>query len=210
MKSPYPFLTSQGFAIIKSKLEEPHRHWHRYDKHIVPMLEQIERDKDWLYDPIVVTLATLTHDVVFSTVLSEHEHNETSSTSFFARTICSELIGVSREQYEAVIEHVIATRTHSLKDVLFLSEPRFEDLRYFLDLDILIFSQDFEKVLEFDSLIRTEFAHVPDYQFYPARREILHKFAAREEIYISERFKHLNPIAKENLSKLLTVLSLHG
>ena len=105
---------------------------------------------------------------------------------------------------------ILATISHKVDSILHsLPEPYHNDLKYFLDLDILIFSQPFIKVLEFDSLIREEFSHIDDREYYPARLEIIKKFAERPAIYVSDRFKHLNPVAKDNLEKLSVLLSLH-
>ena len=202
------FITRDRLADIKASLSRKPRAWHTYDKHIKPMMRQAALDREHLYDFTVVYLSILYHDIVYSTDVTYHHFNEKQSTQIFSEDWVT--LNISNDQFFAVQSFILATISHKVDNISHsLPESYHNDLKYFLDLDILIFAQPFIKVLEFDSLIREEFSHIDDRAYYPARLEIIKKFAERPAIYVSDRFKHLNPVAKDNLEKLSVLLSLH-
>lgn len=192
------------YTRVREKLSEPHRHWHTYDRHVAPMIEQISRDALGLYDPFVVFLAALYHDSVYFTDDTVYADNEFASAQFMRR----ELAGEVPEQKLAAAElFILATQSHVEESVLYdLDQAYHEDLRYFLDLDVGIFRQDPALVLEFERDIRKEFSQYEDQLYYPGRKAVLEKFAARDHIYVSKRFEDSNQQAKVNLNFLISKL----
>ncbi|MBN8418089.1 MAG: N-methyl-D-aspartate receptor NMDAR2C subunit [Verrucomicrobia bacterium] len=81
------------------------------------------------------------------------------------------------------------------------------DDAWIIDIDLAIFAQPMERVMEYERQIRAEYAWVPQAVYAEKRAEILRGFMEREHIYLTawarERFESL---ARANLQSLIDSL----
>lgn len=91
------------------------------------------------------------------------------------------------------------TKSHSI-DVPDIGEAPLDDLKEFLDLDLLILQSD--SYVEYSQQIRNEYIHINDADFRSGRTHVMEKFLQRPQIY----FKRDDKKARENIHTELLML----
>lgn len=78
------------------------------------------------------------------------------------------------------------------------------DDAWIIDIDLAIFAQPVERVLEYERQIRHEYAWVPQAVYVEKRAEILNEFLTRPQIYLTAWAReHFEAKARENLQRLI-------
>lgn len=97
---------------------------------------------------------------------------------------------------------ILLTQSHRPEE-----ESQGADDAWMIDIDLSIFGKPPERVLEYESQIRAEYAWVPEPAYREKRREILAAFLDRPRIYLTDWFhaRH-DRRARENLALLIRSL----
>jgi len=141
--------------------------------------------------PDLIEMALWFHDAVYDTKSSENE-------ALSARMVV-EALG-DTETAREVARLILLTKSHQPGDG--------PDDAWIIDIDIAIFAQTPERVMEYERQIREEYAWVPDAVYREKRAEILIGFLNRERLYLTawagDRFERR---ARENLRGLIAGLA---
>lgn len=101
----------------------------------------------------------------------------------------------SRDQLEFADHNV-----HSPKDYL---NPKYaEEIKLFLDIDMHIFTENFEKYSRCTEMIRKEFALFNDEEWKKGRLDFLNRLSKRKRIFYTEYYyTNYEAIARENIRR---------
>ena len=195
-------------ADVINTMNSPDRHYHSYDNHIEPMLGdfsmRLSDSTVKLSHPKSIWLAIMFHDYVYSTNPQEYKSNEDNSRdAMYLKTW--NIDEFTNEDRHVAAMMITATKTHSV-DGIDADSSVIDDIKYFLDLDLMIFSKPIGWVLEFEDGIRQEFEHVPDSIYYPERMRILQTFLDRGNIYQHASNESRNRIAVNSIQRLIDTL----
>lgn len=137
--------------------------------------------------PDLIEMALWFHDAVYDPQGSENEE--------LSAQMALEALGETELAHE-VARLILLTKSHQPGDG--------PDDAWIIDIDLAIFAQPMERVLEYERQIRAEYAWVPQEVYVDKRAEILTGFLKREQIYLTswarERFETQ---ARERLSELI-------
>lgn len=140
--------------------------------------------------PELVEIALWFHDAVYDPQSSENER--------LSAEMALEALGDTADGQE-VARQIMLTNSHQLGDGV--------DDAWIIDIDLAIFGQDTERVVEYEQQIRQEYAWVPEALYRDKRSEILAGFLTRERIYKSEFFnQRYDESARKNLVVLIARL----
>lgn len=142
-----------------------------------------------------VQLALWFHDVVYDVRRSDNEEQSALMFGQFAKRL-----GFNGCAYrvDRVANAILATKHESIPD---RGSELWETLT--VDADLSILAADWKTFLKFDQAIRNEYRHVPIEAFRAGRLKVLQSFLARERIYRTPYFTHLEPHAKYNLETII-------
>jgi predicted metal-dependent HD superfamily phosphohydrolase len=136
-------------------------------------------------DPEAVRFALWFHDVVYDGRRADNEE--------LSADACHQAALGHGEVFAATAKRLVLVTKHSEAYA-----PATPDEELICDIDLTSLAAD-----DFAGntlLIRKEYAHVPDEEFYPARRRILARFLERERIYRTEFFARKYEVkARRNL-----------
>ncbi len=167
---------------------EPQRAYHTL-QHLEECLRCFDEAKvtGLIARPDFIEMALWFHDAVYDP--QGHENEELSAQ------MALEALGESELTHE-VERLILLTKSHQPGDGA--------DDAWIIDIDLAIFAQPMERVLEYERQIRAEYAWVPEAVYAEKRTEILTGFLKREQIYLTawarERYESQ---ARENLSALI-------
>ena len=137
--------------------------------------------------PDIIEMALWFHDAVYDPQGSDNEE--------FSAQMALEALG-NTETASEVARLILLTKSHQPGDG--------PDDAWIIDIDLAIFAQPMERVLEYERQIRQEYAWVPEEVYVEKRGEILTAFLNRPQIYLTawakERFEAR---ARENLRALI-------
>ncbi len=140
--------------------------------------------------PDLIEMALWFHDAVYDPQGSENEE--------LSVQMALEALGKS-ELASEVARLIMLTKSHQPGEG--------EDDAWIIDIDLAIFAQPMERVLEYERQIREEYAWVPEAVYAEKRAEILTGFLNRPQIYLTswarERWE---PQARANLRELERVV----
>lgn len=176
-------------AKLLAAYAEPQRAYHSL-QHLEECLEIFDEAKasGLIQRPDLIEIALWFHDVVYDPKGSE---NEALSAQMAADALGETL--TARE----VARLIMLTKSHR-------PEAGSDDA-WIIDIDLAIFAQPLERVLEYERQIRQEYDWVPEELYRQKRAEILKGFRDRECIYQTEWARHcLEKRARENLNRLIT------
>lgn len=137
--------------------------------------------------PDLIEMALWFHDAVYDPQGSENEE--------LSAQMALEALG-DHPAAQEVARLILLTKSHQPGDG--------PDDAWIIDIDLAIFAQPMERVLEYERQIRAEYAGVPQAVYAEKRAEILTGFLKREQIYLTAwaRARHESQ-ARANLRALI-------
>lgn len=175
-------------ARLVAAYAEPQRAYHSL-QHLDECLRVFDEAKAsvLIQRPDLVEMALWFHDAVYDPKSSENEA--------LSAQMAMEALGDGEAAREIALL-ILLTKSHQPGDG--------PDDAWIIDIDLAIFAQAPERVMEYERQIRVEYAWVPDEVYREKRAEVLAGFLKREPIYRTpwarERFEAR---AKENLRLLM-------
>jgi predicted metal-dependent HD superfamily phosphohydrolase len=169
---------------------EPQRAYHSL-QHLTECLCVFDEVKGFMQQPDLIEVALWFHDAVYD---PKRGDNEALSAEMAVAAITGQTIASEVERL------IMLTKSHQPG-----SGP---DDAWIIDIDLSIFAQPRDRVLEYERQIREEYQWVPEEVYREKRCEILRGFLERERIYhthwAAERYE--KP-AREGLHQLLAQLA---
>lgn len=171
---------------------EPQRAYHTL-QHLDECLQTFDEAKRGMQQPDLIEMALWFHDAAYDPKSGENEA--------LSAQMAVEALGDTEASRE-VSRLILLTKSHQPGE-----RP---DDAWIIDIDLAIFAQSWERVMEYEGQIREEYAWVPEAVYREKRAEILTAFLNRERIYLTdwagERFEEQ---ARENLRALIAGLASH-
>ena len=118
---------------------------------------------------------------------------------------------------EKICNLILASKFHSVDQIHFingeeilnknLNKDFIEEIKLFLDLDMFLFAEDYEKYKENEEKIRKEFSLYDDKEWKIGRLDFLGRLLKRERIFYTHYFyEKYESVARENIRKDITRL----
>lgn len=165
---------------------EPQRAYHSR-QHLEECLLVFDEAKGFMQQPDLIEMALWFHDAVYDPKSGENEA--------LSAVMAVEALGGTLTARE-VARLILLTKSHQPGEG--------SDDAWIIDIDLAIFAQTPERVMEYERQIREEYGWVPEEIYIEKRAEVLRGFLARKPIYRTlwarERFEAR---ARENLRGLL-------
>jgi len=174
---------------------EPQRHYHTVS-HINSMLQYLSQlsqiPGQQITNPTAITLAIFFHDWVYDPRANDNEVQSIAVFRDFVKDV------QPPEGLSKIVEHYIeATISHSLGEV----DENDEELKLFLDLDMVTLGREKEGYEKYKEEIRREYGHLSQKEYCEGRAEVLKRFLESERLYFSEwGFDKFEVRARENLT----------
>ncbi len=160
-------------------------------QHLEECLLVFDEAKSFMQQPDLIELALWFHDAVYDPKSGKNEA--------LSAAMALEALGGTSTAHE-VARLILLTKSHQPGEG--------PDDAWIIDIDLAIFGQSPERVMEYEQQIREEYAWVSEEVYREKRAEVLRGFLAREPIYRTpwarERFEAR---AKENLWVLIDGLA---
>jgi predicted metal-dependent HD superfamily phosphohydrolase len=167
----------------------PQRAYHSL-QHLDECLSVFDEAKGLMQQPDLIEMALWFHDAVYDPKSGDNEA--------LSAEMALEALGGTSTAHE-VARLILLTKSHQPGEG--------PDDAWIIDIDLAIFAQSPERVMEYEQQIREEYAWVPEELYREKRAEVLRSFLVREPIYRTpwarERFETL---AKENLRMLIGLM----
>jgi predicted metal-dependent HD superfamily phosphohydrolase len=183
-----------GAAVQQALLAawaEPQRHYHTL-QHLGECIALFETAADGAERPQEVELALWFHDAVYEPAAAD---NEARSAAWAGRALRAG--GAAPDAAERVAALVMATAHTS-------AAPASADAALLLDIDLAILGAPAPRFAQYEGQIRAEYAFVPDAVFRTRRRAVLESFAARPQLFHTDRFQRSHEAqARANLARAL-------
>jgi len=178
-------------ARLLTAYAEPQRAYHTL-QHLDECLRMFDEAKasGLIAKPDLIELALWFHDAVYDPKGSENEA--------LSAQMAVEALG-DGETAREVARLIMLTKSH---------QPGIgADDAWIIDIDLAIFGQSPERVLEYERQIRQEYRWVEEAVYREKRAEILAAFLKRERIYVTDwAWERYEKKAKENLRALIRAL----
>lgn len=188
----------QGFGLPGGGIEwhqrliiayaEPQRAYHTL-QHLEECLLVLDDAKatGLIAKPDLIEMALWFHDAVYDPQGSENEA--------LSAQMAEEALG-DHPAAQEVARLILLTKSHQTGEGA--------DDAWIIDIDLAIFAQPMERVLEYERQIRQEYGWVPEEVYVEKRAEILTAFLNREKIYLTAWARNrFEARAKENLRVLI-------
>lgn len=167
---------------------EPQRAYHTL-QHLEECLLILEDAKatGLIAQPDLIEMALWFHDAVYDPQGSENEE--------LSAQMALKALG-DHPAAQEVARLILLTKSHQPGEGA--------DDAWIIDIDLAIFAQSMERVLEYERQIRAEYAWVPQAVYAEKRAEILNGFLKRGQIYLTAwARKRFESRARENLCALI-------
>jgi predicted metal-dependent HD superfamily phosphohydrolase len=175
---------------LERRYGEPHRAYHTLD-HIAHALEEFEAVRGQAGSPDAVEWAIWYHDAVYDTHAFDNEERS-AELALQAAARAS----VRPEVAAQAVRHILASRHRE--------PPEDADGRLFVDADLAILGQPWDRFAAYEEGIRREYRWVPSWLFRRRRRALLRAFLARPFLYVTPHFrKKYETRARQNLERSL-------
>lgn len=161
--------TEQIGSELLDRWHEPHRRYHTA-AHLTHVLNSLDVLLIDMPAPRQVSLALWFHDAVYDGVPGVDE----SASASLARGTLAPWIG--EEDTHEVVRLVLLTAGHA-------PEPDDDAGALVSDADLAILAASPDKYARYARSIRSEYAHVRDEQFYPARNQVLESLMGQQRIF---------------------------
>jgi predicted metal-dependent HD superfamily phosphohydrolase len=166
---------NENFSDLFNKYSESHRYYHT-PKHLWDCLQEFDKAKKLLEEPLAVESALWFHDVVYDTHAKD---NEEKSAQYASRVLCKLNLP---EQFVKKTENLVLLTKHNV-------EPKGIDEKLILDIDLAILGKPQKVFDEYELNIRKEYSWVGDHDFMEGRSKILQYFLNRSFIYRTSLFR---------------------
>lgn len=165
------------------------RFYHNFT-HIKNMIEFALSIKEKIVDFDTFILAIFYHDVIYN---SHKSNNEEESTKLAKKHLSS--INFNIYKIDIISEMILRSKNHSE------SKPNdSNELKLFLDIDLLILASPKDIYKQYVSNIKQEYKHVPKIIFNSKRKQILKNIYSEKFIYKTSLFRNkYENLAKNNL-----------
>jgi predicted metal-dependent HD superfamily phosphohydrolase len=180
------------YTYVTNAYNEPHRKYHTM-RHISEMFMLATCCHIDL--TLVQRYAILLHDVVYKVPAGEHSNEVCSAET--AGYLLRE--GPLPEHHVEMVKQIILDTEQEL--------PTIHESGLVIDLDLAGLALNYWENLD---LIREEFRHLKDEEFFPGRLKWLKSMQARDKIYVSGFFSHLEQAARDNIDKEIRHLTHEG
>lgn len=185
---------TEWHARLTTAYSEPQRAYHTL-QHLEECLHEFDEAKlaGGMAHPDVVEMALWFHDAVYD---PQGAQNEELSAAMAVEALAG------HDCAAEVRRLILLTQSHQPQ-----ADAEGADDAWMIDIDLSIFGQPPERVLEYEQQIRQEYAWVPEAVYREKRREILAAFLERPRIYLTDEFhaRH-DRRARENLALLIRSL----
>lgn len=184
-----------------TKIEEHYtqdgRAYHNF-QHLDNMFEILKEYESEVEDLSTLRFTIWYHDIIYKATKRD---NELKSAELAKTELIKLNFRITR--MERCYQQILSTQKHvPAADASF-------DEKLILDLDLEVLSWDWERYLEYTQQIREEYSIYPDFLYRRGRRDAMTKFAERQDIFYTPKFKlEKEPIARENLRKEIELLTL--
>ena len=181
------YRVTSTIELLNFVYSEPSRHYHNMS-HIDVMVRWIDYFNISDNDKRRLILAAAFHDIVY--IPGNTDNEEKSLLAFF------ECIGAKTAEDSAYISaYILSTKSHKPFDVPYCKE--------FIDLDLLPFSFEEDKYLEYVGSIRKEYSKYNDMEWLCGRRDFLEKLYRSRNGKIFYTLDGFNSNAKFNIESEL-------
>lgn len=182
-----------GGALVGA-YAEPHRRYHGL-AHVAFLLDEIDRRKALLADPLLLRFAAWFHDAIYDPLAKD---NEARSADWARRDLVKH--GLNAASADAVEALILKTASHHAGDAT-------PDEALFLDMDIAILGSDRETYATYADNIRAEYAAVPDNAFRTGRAAFLKGVLAQDRMFRTQLYEdERGGAARANLAWEITRL----
>lgn len=172
---------------------EPQRRYHTV-RHLGDCIALFEAASHLAEHPAEVEIALWFHDAVYDLKAKD---NEARSAAWAEQAVSAAQVG---SDVRARVHELIMATCHA-------TQPRTDDGRLLVDIDLSILGAEPERFDEYEVQVRQEYAWVPGPVFRRKRRELLQGFLARQHIYATQWFQQrFEATARSNLQRSVTRL----
>ena len=181
---------SPAYRDLVRRYSEGHRAYHTLD-HIAHGLAEFEAVRGLAGTPDGVEWALWYHDAVYDTHASD---NEERSAELALRVASRAALPADVATQAA--RHILASKHRE--------PPADPDTQVFVDVDLAILGQPWDRFSAYEGEIRREYRWVPSWLFRRKRRALLKAFLARPFIYCTRHFREsYERRARENIARSL-------
>ncbi|MEM7162508.1 MAG: hypothetical protein AAF487_08735 [Bacteroidota bacterium] len=187
-------LLEEKWSEIEKAYSESDRYYHNL-QHLEHMFLEFELIQEKVCNKDVMLFALFYHDLIYD---AKRQDNEEASAIKAMECLTQMLI--PKKIKETCSSYILATKSHAISDN--------EELNIFLDLDLSVFGEDWERYKTFSENIRKEYAYYNDVLYNQGRIKVLTHFLTKESIFKTEKFKdRLEEQARSNMERELQDLS---
>lgn len=204
------------FRLVSWAYKNPSRTYHNIN-HIDDMFESLERSNYKFKRHPALLLAILFHDYVYDPLSDSNEQDSIVAMRSMVEILNPEFMSNGKRIVDLAVNMIQMSKHHTLRSddydrftgiSLDQNFDFIEMVRVFMDLDLLWFSEGFERVvIPNDFNIREEYSAVSDNMFNEGRLEILRRLHDQQPLLTSAEFgtPQNNTNAKNNLAKLIAL-----
>jgi predicted metal-dependent HD superfamily phosphohydrolase len=186
-------LVQKMFSEIECAYNSADRHYHNIG-HIDNLLYLSDQYKSFLKDKDAVDFSIFYHDFVYSVGRSDNE----DKSAYTAKKRLADL-NLPHVKIESVVHFIHATQVHQLT-----GESNESDLAWFLDFDMSVLSEEWDKYLEYTRQVRKEYSIYPDFLYKQGRKKFLQQTLGSLFIFHTSLFRNYQEQqARENMRKEL-------
>lgn len=164
----------QLFQRLIAAYSEPHRHYHTL-QHLRECFERFDEARETARRPAEIGLALWFHDAIYDV----HRHDNEQLSADWARD-CALAGGLGTDAASRVHALVMATRHDA--------PATGHDEQLLVDVDLAILGAAPPRFDEYETQVRSEYAHVPQAGFRSRRKAILQAVLARPRLYATPVF----------------------
>ena len=162
------------FNELNQLYNQPHRRYH-ISSHIEQCLQNFDISSFLMIDPDSIEMALWFHDAIYDV---PPINNEQQSADFFSTKAKSR----GSKEYRSTVYRLINTTAHQ-------QEPSNNDEALMVDIDLSSLGLPWDEFKRNSHDIRTEYADIPDSEFYRKQKDFLDGLLARQPLYSSEFFR---------------------
>ncbi|MCB0628529.1 MAG: hypothetical protein R2824_23550 [Saprospiraceae bacterium] len=169
------------------------RHYHNL-QHVNDLLEQANAYRSQLQDHNTLCFSIFYHDIIYKSLRKD---NELKSAQVASERL--KALGLPDENIQKCVRQIEATQGHQLPERN--TDP---DLLWFLDFDLSILGNKWERYLNYAQAIRQEYRLYPGWMYRKGRNKALRHFLDRTRLFFTdEYFRKFEAKARENLKREL-------